>query len=242
MSTLDWTVLATAALLVGFAKTAIGGVGAIATALFATVLPAKQSTGALLPLLLAGDVVAVASYRRHADWPILLRLFPSVAAGVVTGAVFVATVDDAVMRRTIGALLVLLVVLTLVQRRLKRTTFAVSGRPATLFFGLLAGFTTMVANAGGPVMSLYLLAAGASMLSFLGTGAWFFFVVNLFKLPFSIGLGLIDFGSLALDVTLLPALLVGAVIGRLVISRLNQSVFETLVLVFTAASAVNLLR
>jgi uncharacterized membrane protein YfcA len=242
MSALDWTVLATAAVLVGFAKTAIGGVGAIATALFATVLPAKQSTGALLPLLLAGDVVAVTCYRRHADWPLLLRLFPSVAAGVVVGAVFVAKVDDTAMRRTIGALLVLLVVLTLAQRRMKRTAFTVGGRPATLLFGLLAGFTTMVANAGGPVMSLYLLAAGASMMSFLGTGAWFFFVVNLFKLPFSFALGLIDVSSLGLDAMLLPALLAGAVIGRLVISRLDQSIFEALILAFTAASAINLLR
>jgi uncharacterized membrane protein YfcA len=241
VSALDWTVLATAAALVGFAKTAIGGVGAIATALFATVLPARQSTGALLPLLIAGDVVAVTSYRRHADWPLLLRLFPSVAAGVVVGAVFVARVDDTAMRRTIGALLVFLVALTLVQR-LRRAAIAVRGRAATLFFGLLAGFTTMVANAGGPVMSLYLLAAGASMMSFLGTGAWFFFVVNLFKLPFSVGLGLIDRSSLGLDATLLPALLAGALLGRLVIRRLDQSVFETLILVFTAASAVNLLR
>jgi len=241
VSALDWTVLATGAVLVGFAKTAIGGVGAIATALFATVLPAKQSTGALLPLLIAGDVVAVSSYRRHADWPLLLRLFPSVAAGVVVGAGFVARVDDTAMRRTIGALLVFLVALTLVQR-LNRTAVTVSGRAATLLFGLLAGFTTMVANAGGPVMSLYLLAAGASMMRFLGTGAWFFFIVNVFKLPFSIGLGLVGLGSLALDVRLLPPLLVGAVVGRLVISRLDQGVFEALILLFTAASAVNLLR
>ncbi len=241
MSALDWTVLATAAALVGFAKTAVGGVGAIATALFATVLPARQSTGALLPLLIAGDVVAVTSYRRHADWPLLLRLFPSVAAGVVVGALFVARVDDAAMRRTIGALLVLLVALTLVQR-FRRAAVTVSGRVATLLFGLLAGFTTMVANAGGPVMSLYLLASGAGMMRFLGTGAWFFFIVNVFKLPFSIGLGLIDLDSLGLDAKLLPALLVGAAVGRLVISRLDQGVFEALILVFTAASAVNLLR
>lgn len=193
MSALDWSVLVTAAVLVGFAKTAIGGIGAIATALFAAVLPARESTGALLPLLLAGDLLAVASYRRHADWPVLLRLFPSVAAGVVLGAVFVARVDDTVMRRTIGAVLVLLVALTLVQRA-RRTQIEVQGRTASLCFGLTAGFTTMVANAGGPVMSIYLLAAGGSVLGFLGTGAWFFFLVNLFKLPFSIGLGLIDLG------------------------------------------------
>jgi uncharacterized membrane protein YfcA len=241
MSALDWTVLASAAILVGFAKTAIGGMGAIATALFATVLPARQSTGALLPLLLAGDVLAVAAYRRHADWPTLLRLFPSVAAGVVVGAVFVAEVDDAAMRRAIGALLVLLVAVTLVQRA-RRTPLIVTGRVVSLVFGLMAGFTTMVANAAGPVMSIYLLATGTGMMGFLGTGAWFFLVVNLFKLPFSVGLGLVDLGSLRLDVMLLPALLVGAVVGRLVVSRLDQGLFEVLVLVFTVVAGVNLLR
>jgi uncharacterized membrane protein YfcA len=241
MSALDWTVLISAAVLVGFAKTAIGGIGALATALFATVLPARQSSGALLPLLIAGDVVAVSAYRRHADWRVLGRLFPSVAAGVVIGAVFVARADDAVMRRTIGVLLVLLVAITLVQRA-RRTPLVVTGRTASLCFGLMAGFTTMVANAAGPVMSIYLLATGISMMGFLGTGAWFFFLVNLFKVPFSLALGLIDFSSVRLDVKLLPALLVGALVGRLVVSRLNQGVFEALVLFFTVAASINLLR
>jgi uncharacterized membrane protein YfcA len=241
MSALDWTVLVSAAVLVGFAKTAIGGIGAVATALFATVLPARESTGALLPLLLVGDVVAVATYRRHADWPTLLRLFPSVAVGVVVGAVFVAEVDDEAMRRTIGVLLLLLVATTLLQRA-RRTPMVVTGRAASLVFGLMAGFTTMVANAAGPVMSIYLLATGTSMMVFLGTGAWFYLVVNLFKLPFSVGLGLIDLGSLRLDAMLVPALLAGAVIGRLVVSRLDQGLFEVLVLVFTVVASVNLLR
>jgi uncharacterized protein len=242
MSALDWTVLVSAALLVGFAKTAIGGIGAVATSLFAVVLPARESTGALLPLLISGDVIAVASYRRHADWPLLLRLFPSVAAGVAVGAVFVAEVDDTAMRRTIGAVLILLVVLTLVRRRLTRAALPVTGRAVSWTFGLLAGFTTMVANAAGPVMSIYLLAAGADMMAFLGTGAWFFFAVNLFKVPFSLALGLIDFGSVRLDAQLLPAVVVGAVVGRLVVRRLDQNVFENLVLLFTVVGGVNLLR
>jgi uncharacterized membrane protein YfcA len=241
MSALDWTVLVSAAILVGFAKTALGGIGALATALFATVLPARQSSGALLPLLIAGDVVAVAAYRRHADWKLLGRLFPSVAAGIVVGALFVARVDDAIMQRTIGVLLVLLVTLTLVQK-LRRAPLRVQGRSMSTVFGLLAGFTTMVANAAGPVMSIYLLATGVSMLTFLGTGAWFYFVVNLFKVPFSLALGLIDLGSVRLDGQLLPAMLAGALVGRLVVSRLNQGAFEGLVLFFTLVASVNLLR
>lgn len=240
-------VLLVAAVCVGFAKTAIGGVAAISVALFAAVLPARESTGALLPLLLVGDLVAVHAYRRHADWAALLRLFPSVAVGVVVGAVFVSRVEDTVMRRTIGAVLLALAALHLWQRQRARGRAPVpqSARRAhatALLFGSLAGFTTMVANAGGAVMSLYLLSAGFSMLGFLGTAAWFFFVVNLFKVPFSIGLGLITVDSLSLNAVLVPAVLAGAFLGRVVVSRIDQSRFDRLVVLFTIGSSLNLLR
>ncbi|RKN11624.1 sulfite exporter TauE/SafE family protein [Streptomyces radicis] len=254
--------LAVGAVLVGFAKTAIGGVAAISVALFATALPARESSGALLPMLIVGDLLAVRAYRRHADWSVLWRLFPSVAVGILVGVVFVARVDDTVMRRTIGALLLAVVSVHLWQRR-RRGRRAEQGRaeegrtdekrpaeqrvggggPLLAFgYGLLAGFTTMVANAGGAVMALYLLAAGFPMLRFLGTGAWFFLIVNVFKVPFSVGLGLITVDSLSLNALLLPALAVGAFIGRASVHRLNQKRFERLVLGFTAASALNLLR
>ena len=113
---------------------------------------------------------------------------------------------------------------------------------AAVVFGVLAGFTTMVANSGGPVMSIYLLSAGLGMLGFLGTSAWFFFAVNLFKVPFSIGLDLIDVDSLILDAWLVPAVLVGAAVGRAAIQRLDSRRFETLVLVFVVGSSLNLVR
>lgn len=235
---------------VGFAKTAIGGVASISVALFAAVLPARESTGALLPLLLFGDVLAVTAYRQHADWAVLRRLFPAVGVGVVIGTAFVAVVDDTAMRRTIGVVLLLLVGLHLWLRRQGRRTdpedlAAQQHRRrhvAAGGFGTLAGFTTMVANSGGPVMSIYLLSAGMGMLGFLGTNAWFFALVNVFKLPFSVGLGLISLDSLVMDLYLLPAVVVGALIGRAVIPRIDRSRFEVLVLVFVVLSSLNLVR
>lgn len=239
LSGADWTLLALGALLVGVAKTSIGGVGSISVALFAAVLPARESSGALLPLLICGDLLAVAVYRRHANWPALLRLLPSVVAGIVLGTVFVAWVDDTVMRRTIGGTLLAVVLVHLWQRRRPGTG---TGRVRAAVFGLLSGFTTMVANAGGAVMSLYLLSAGYRKLEFLGTAAWFFLIVNVFKVPFSAGLGLIDSESLGLNAALVGAVLLGAVAGRAVIRRLDQARFEKLVLLFTVVSSLNLLR
>ena len=107
--------------------------------------------------------------------------------------------------------------------------------------GVAAGFVTMVANAAGAVMTIYLLLSGLAMLEFLGTAAWFFFLVNLAKLPFSIGLGLVAPGSLLLDLALAPLVAVGAVGGVLVVRRLDQSQFEKAVLALAAVSAVPLL-
>lgn len=245
LGTAAWLLLAVAALLVGFAKTSIGGVASISVAVFAAVLPARDSTGALLPLLLVGDVVAVRAYRAHADWPTLLRLFPAVVVGVLAGAVFVGRVDDTVMRRTIGVILLALVAVHLwlrLRQRRGRPAAGAHGRVATGAYGTLAGFTTMVANAGGAVMSLYLLSAGASVLGFLGTTAWFFLLVNLLKVPFSVGLGLVTPTSLVLDATLVPFVLVGTYVGRRVIARIDHARFEALVLLVIVLSSLPLVR
>jgi uncharacterized membrane protein YfcA len=108
-------------------------------------------------------------------------------------------------------------------------------------YGTLAGFTTMVANAGGPVMSMYLLAARFPVQQFLGTAAWFFLAVNLAKTPFSVALGLIGPDSLVLDLLLAPAVVVGALVGRRIARRIDQAVFDRLVLTLTVVSAGYLL-
>ena len=249
LSLSTWLLFVLAALIVGLAKTSIGGLGTLSVVIFASQLPARESTGALLPLLMVGDVLAVAAYRRHANWRLLARLFPWLAVGVVLGAVFVAYVDDSAMRRSIGIVLLALVAVQLFSRHDRasgwRTDPNASHRTrvqqiATASVGICAGFVTMVANAAGPVTTIYFLMAGLPMLEFLGTGAWLFLVVNLFKLPFSIGLGLIDASSLGTDAVLAPVVLLGAGIGYLLVRRINQRQFEWLALALAAVSSVPL--
>ncbi|MFE6157737.1 sulfite exporter TauE/SafE family protein [Streptomyces sp. NPDC056486] len=239
--------LAAAAVLVGFSKTAVSGANTVSLAVFAAVLPARESTGVLLPILIAGDVLAVLTYRRHAHWPTLWRLFPAVAGGVVVGTVFLMWADDAAVRTSIGAILLLMAAVTLWRRR---TPAAVEAEPSRLSrgarlkapsYGVLGGFTTMVANAGGPVMSMYLLSAGFRKLSFLGTSAWFFLIVNTSKVPFSVGLGLIDAHSLLLDAALVLFVVPGALIGKAAVHRINQRLFEQLVIGATVLGGLQLL-
>ncbi|MEU9517047.1 sulfite exporter TauE/SafE family protein [Streptomyces sp. NPDC048224] len=243
----EFAALAFAALLVGFSKTAVSGANTVSLAIFAAVLPARASTGILLPVLIAGDVLAVLTYRRHAHWPTLWRLFPAVGVGVVVGTVFLVWADDAVVRTSIGVILLFMAGVTMWRRRqadaAEQPEEAASrtGRVKARSYGVLGGFTTMVANAGGPVMSLYLLSAGFRKLGFLGTSAFFFLIVNVSKLPFSAGLGLIDGDSLLLDAVLVVFVVPGAFLGKWAVRRINQRLFERLVIAATIVGGLQLL-
>lgn len=239
---LGWVVLALAALLVGIAKTSIGGMGALAVAGFALFLPTRESTAAVLLVLLVGDVVAVSTYRRSVDWRMLRRLLPSVLPGIALGALLIGVVDDDAMALAIALTLAVAVVVQVVMRL--RPAAAPRGEPhlsATIATGVAGGFTTMVANAAGPVMALYLLAARVDKLAFVGTNAWFFLLVNLAKVPFAAGLGLFPATTLTLTLFLIPAVLLGTWIGRLLVHRLSQAWFERLALLATAIAVVVLL-
>jgi uncharacterized membrane protein YfcA len=235
---------AVAAFLIGFSKTSIGGIATISIAIFASLIPARESTAAVLLVLITGDLLAVWHYRHDADWSLLRHLIPAVVPGLVLGALFLRVVDDTVLRRSIG---VIIIVLVLVQLALRWRPDAMSskarhGRPAAAGAGLAAGFTTMTANAAGAVMTLYLLARGVDKRRFLGTGAWFFLGVNLCKLPFSAGLGLLSGTSFARALALAPAVFAGGLLGIATIRRISQAHFEQAVLAASALAAFALLR
>ncbi|MER7072746.1 sulfite exporter TauE/SafE family protein [Terrabacter sp. NPDC000476] len=240
MTVTSLVLLGLAALLIGFAKTAIGGVGSIAVAVFALVLPTKESTAAILLLLLVGDVVAVWHYRHHADRALLARLIPAVLPGLALGAVVLARVDDQTLRRAIGGLLLVLAVLQLVLARAPVPRRLGSSRAAAVATGAAAGLATMTANAAGPVMTLYLVAQGVEKRRFLGTSALFFFGVNLCKLPFSAGLGLFAGETVWRTVLLAPVVLLGAWVGLHTARRLSQARFDQAVLAATVVSALAL--
>ncbi|MEQ6901836.1 sulfite exporter TauE/SafE family protein [Nocardioides sp. YIM 152588] len=243
LSALAWLVLAAGAALVGVAKTAVSGAGALAVVLFVAVLPARESTGTLLPLLLVGDLVALAVYRRHADWAVLARVLPGVVPGLLLGAWFLGVAGDGTVQLAIGVLLLVLLVGQLLAgprlQAMAASEAGPGGAPTALALaaGVGAGFATMTANAAGPLMTGYLLLLGLPVLGFLGTVAWFFFLVNLAKLPLSSGLGLITRDGLLLDLALVPALLLGAWAGVHAIRRVDRGTFERVALAAGIMSA-----
>ena len=242
----QWALACLSAFLVGLSKTGIAGLGILSVAIFASILPARESVGALLIVLISADVIAASSYRHEVSWPHLWRLFPWTAAGVVLGALALGRIDDSDVHRLIGVILVVLIVLH-IARRVRGATAADSAppwlqRPWLIgLTGLVAGFTTMVANASGPIMVVYLLALRLPKLLFISTAAWFFLAVNLFKVPFSLELGLITTASLAISLRLIPFAVVGALSGRRLLMAINQRQFEQLALVLTLIAGIRLL-
>lgn len=269
LSLAAWALLALAVAIAGVSKSAIPGSVSVSVAIFAAVLPAKESTGAMLAILILGDVGAIWVYRKTVSWSTLIRLIPTVLLGLGLGVGFLAITTDQQVAIAIGIILLGIISLAMYQRVNARPSRSAvdaaerapsprpratperqgpapgnsrwKGRGERLIYGAAGGFTTMVANAAGPVMSMYFLASRLPMRTFLGTAAWFFGVVNLIKLPFSVGLGLITPESLRMNLVLVPALIAGFVAGRLLVRRMNQALFERLVIVFTVLGAAYLL-
>lgn len=244
LSTAAWVILGLAALLIGVAKTALPGAATISVAAFAAVLPARESTAALLVLLIVGDLVAVWTYRHDVDVKALLRLIPSVLVGLVMGAAFLAFSDDTLMRRSIGIILLALTALTLylMKKGTLSSDNALANPSIRGGYGAMGGFTSMAANSGGPVMTLYFVAARFDMMRFIATQAWFFFVINVVKVPFSVGLGLLKPEVLPVLAILTPVVLIGAFAGRRWVRRFDQRTFTRVVIVLTVLSSLHLLR
>ncbi|WP_394275102.1 sulfite exporter TauE/SafE family protein [Luteococcus sp.] len=242
-----WVLLVIVAILVGLAKTALPGLAVLAAALMAGIMPAKESTGTLLLLLLVGDIMAIGLYRRDADFATLRRLVPTVLVGVGLGGLYLHLASDLATKRLIGIVLLVMITLTLADMYRKRgavTTHRPEDETSPIkrgAYGSLAGFTTMVANAGGPVTSMYFMQAGFDVARFLGTTAWFFFLVNVVKLPVSIGVGVINPNTLRVDLVLAPVVVLSGLLGFRLAKVIPKRIFDPVVIALTVLSSCWLL-
>ena len=242
LTPVGWVLAVLAAICIGMAKAGFGGLGMLAILMMARVLPARESTGAILPMLIFADVFAISIYHQHARGSLVLKMIPSALVGIVCGWLLMPHIPSQQFGRLIGWLTVALIALVLVQKLAPRlTNFAVEHPGIAWPLGWLAGSTTMIANAAGPVMTIYLLACRLHKFEFVGTAAWFFFAVNLLKVPFSASLGLINGASLILNLFLAPCVVAGIFAGRWLLGMINQSVFEWLMIVFSLAGALRLI-
>lgn len=238
----QWMLSILAGFGIGFAKSGFAGVSMLHVLVFIFLFGARDSTGVVLPMLIAGDIMAVIAFRQHARWEYIRRLLPPAITGIIAGWWMMQRLSDAAFKPLVGAIILGLTILQLARLWRPRLYENVPHRLwFAWFMGLLAGITTMVANAAGPIAALFLIAVALPKFELVGTSAWFFFVVNCLKVPFSVQLGLIHPGTLLFNATLVPAIAAGLFAGRWCVTHIPQRLFDALLLAFAAIAALRLI-
>lgn len=239
-SNTQWLIMCLCAILVGMNKTSLPGIGIIVVPLIASFFPARLSTGLLLPMLALADLFAVGYYHRHANWKIILKLLPAALVGIAVGSYIVRHTDDETLRPVIG--IIVLVMLCLNYIREKYIDKDLSHSILFAFtMGFLAGLTTQIANAAGPIMAIYLLAMNLPKYEFIGTGAWYFLILNWIKMAIFATEGRITLHTLSADIAMLPLIAVGAISGIFILKKIPQKWFNFAIQILAAAAAIKLL-
>jgi uncharacterized protein len=238
----EWILAILAAIGMGFSKAGLAGVSLFHVVVFAFLFGARESTGYVLPLLVVGDLCAVIALHQHVRWDYVRRMLTPACLGVAVAALFMRGISDTLFKPLIGWIVLSLALMQAIRLRWPGWLGNVPHSPIAVWsIGLLAGAATMLANAAGPVIALYCVAVGLPKFEVVGTLAWFFFIINVFKLPFSAALGLIRTDTLLLNAVLVPAVIVGVTGGRWVVHRLPQRAFDLLMLAFAAVAALRLI-
>jgi hypothetical protein len=230
-----------AAFCIGLSKAGFGGISMVSVFLLADLYGAKASVGLALPLLIAADLMAYPAFMKHGSWRPVWRLLGPALVGLGAGWWMLDRIDNATARRVIGGCVLLMVVLQ-VSRRLWPA--AIDRRVETRGFGMgagiLGGFATMLANAAGPVIQLYLVARRVPKMELIGIGARFFLLINLLKVPLNARLALITPESLLENARLLPGVVAGIFGGRWLIRHVPQAAFEWMIVGFSALAGLRL--
>jgi len=237
LSQTDWFIILIATFVIGMGKAGLRGVDMLNVTLMAMVFGAKTSTGIVLPLLCIADIAAVSYYHRHAQWTHFWKVTPWMALGVLLGVYLGKDMNEMLFRKLMAIIILVSIVIVLIMEYKKSAT--VPDHPLfAASTGISAGFTTMIGNLAGTFSNLYFLAMRLTKNDFIGTGAWIFLIMNLFKLPFQIFYWKnITLESVKVDALLVPALAAGFFVGIKVVGRIKDEQFRKLVIVLTIAGA-----
>jgi uncharacterized protein len=237
-SVTNWSLIFLASFIIGLSKAGLKGIDMMNVTIMAIVFGGKASTGIVLPLLCAADIMAVIYYNRHAEWRHFWKLVPWMFVGILIGVFVGKDLDETIFRR-IMAVIIILTILIVIALEIRKNARMPENKLFAASMGLVSGFTTMLGNLAGAFSNLYFLAMRMPKNNFIGTAAWVFLVVNLFKLPFQVLYWKnINLPTLQTDLSLLPALIAGFLIGVKIVSRIREEGFRRVVLVLTLIGAV----
>ncbi|MEC8396791.1 MAG: sulfite exporter TauE/SafE family protein [Bacteroidota bacterium] len=229
-----------AALLLGIAKSGIKGLAILIVTGLALVYGAKESTGILMPLLICGDILAVIYYKRHVKWVYLIKLLPWMVAGVLVGVVFGKDLPEDLFKSGMAVIILISVAMMYYWER-KKDRKVPNHLSFAALMGMMAGFTTMVGNLAGVFSNIYFLAIKLPKNEFIGTAAWLFFIINLFKVPFHIwSWGTINPASFQISLSLIPAVILGFLFGVSIVKKIKNDRYRQLILLLTGLGGLTI--
>ncbi len=239
-----WALAIACAIMIGMAKTGINALGTLVVPVMAFIFGGMPSSGLVLPMLVMADIFGVAYYHRNADWKTLLKVLPWAFLGILLGLITGKNISPEQFKHLIGILVIIsLTVMIWLEIRKSRAGDTVPHKVwFAIPFGIMGGFSTMIGNAAGPIMGVYLLSMNFYKKTFIGTTAWFFFIVNVFKLPLQIwGWHNITLQTLGFNLMLLPAIALGAFAGIRIVQHMHESAYRWFIVAATFLSAIALL-
>lgn len=234
----SWLLILLAAFIIGLSKAGLKGIDMLSVTLMALVFGGKTSTGIVLPLLCVADIAAVIYYHRHAQWKYFWKLIPWMAIGILIGVYTGKDLNEAVFRKIMALIIIITAIIMVIMELRKRDTI-----PTHKLFvagtGLVSGFTTMLGNLAGAFSNIYFLSMRLPKNDFIGTAAWVFLVINLFKFPFQVWYWKnITTISLQTDLLLVPALVLGFWAGLKIVARIKDDNYRKVVIVLTLIGAI----
>ncbi len=244
----DWLFAFLATLSLGINKAGIKGLGPIIVTLMALVFGGKASTGVLIPLMILADIFAVTYYHRHTQWKFLRKLLPSMFAGVLLGVWLGNYISEYVFKQVMALFILLTIIIMVWMDRKSQSSDTVQSQKVPKHWtfssgmGLISGITSMIGNLAGSFANIYFLAMRLPKNEFIGTAAWLFFIINVFKLPFHIFVWeTVTVRSFMVDLFLIPAIVIGFFVGFALVKLINNDMYRKFILVVTAAGAIMIL-
>jgi len=236
-SLVNWILIVIAAFIIGLSKAGQKGIDMMNVTIMAIVFGGKASTGVVLPLLCAADIMAVKYYHRHAQWNHFWKIMPWMVIGILIGVYTGKDLDEALFRKIMAVIIIFTVVIMLFLEFRKNITIP-TNKMFVASMGLISGFTTMLGNLAGAFSNIYFLAMRLPKNDFIGTAAWVFMVINLFKVPFQVIYWKnITLDTLKTDALLVPALAAGFWAGLKIVSKIQDDSYRKVVIVLTLIGA-----
>ena len=241
LSIIEWSALFLALFILGMGKAGIKGFSVIIVIILAFIFGERSSTGVLLPMLVFADIMAVIYYKRYVRWEYIIKLLPWMIFGVLIG-VWVGNEIPEVIFKKMMAIIIIISVMIMIFFEKKKSSIVPTNKLFSSSMGFLAGFTTMIGNLAGPIATIYFLAIRFKKNEFIGTAAWLFFIVNVFKVPFHIFVwNTVTVETLVLNTMLFPSILIGFIVGVGIVKKIPNAFYRKFILFVTAAGGVIML-